>query len=231
MKKILLLGSQHGDEPLGDLLYEYIGKHHPERAPEIDFIIGNPQAKRKNVRFIESDLNRSYSGKGETYEERRAIELVRIIAKHHYSLVLDLHTTTCMQPPCLITASVDHPFIRYTSIGLVVYMNDKIVNSSLIGVCDEAISIEVNKTEINDAMLESLYMDILCFVNGAQPTTAKKVFEVIGLLRKSELSQADVERLRNFERSPQGFYPVLVGENSYKKHTEYLGFKTQLIAE
>lgn len=230
MKKVLLLGSQHGDELLGEQLYNHLLANHQDMLPHVDYIVANPNAKKKGVRFIESDLNRSYSGKNDTYEERRALELLSLIADKKYDLVLDLHTTTCRQPPCLITAATDHPFIRSSSIEKIVNMNHDIVRSSLIGVCKEAISIEINKQECDDAILELLVSDIKNFILDNATETVKETYEVSDLLRKNEVTESEAAGLQNFQKSPLGFYPVLVGENSYKKHTEYLGFKAYKVS-
>jgi hypothetical protein len=225
MKDILLLGSPHGDELLGDLLYRFIVNDHPTLLPHVDFMIGNPKAKAKKVRFIESDLNRSFNGNNNTYEERRAAAILRKIRANNYDLVLDLHTTTCRQPPCLIAVSTSQPFIASSSITTVVHMNHEIAKTSLIGVCEAAISIEVNKDRIDEGILRRLCDDMERFLAGKHARGNKNVYEVTGLLRKSELTEAETLQLENFKRSSHGFYPVLVGENSYKKHTEYLGFK------
>ncbi|HEX6416224.1 MAG TPA: succinylglutamate desuccinylase/aspartoacylase family protein [Candidatus Saccharimonadales bacterium] len=225
MKKILLLGSQHGDEPLGDTLFDYLRHNRPDMLEHVDFLIGNPEAKKRGIRFIESDLNRSYNGKHATFEERRASEILAFIEQGSYDLVLDLHTTTCVQPPCLITASISHPFIDASSVSKIVHMNHDIVRSSLIGVLKTAISIEVNRDEIDQTLLRSLVDDIERFITNRTSETKKEYYEVSALLRKSELSEQEAALLKNFHRAKAGFYPVLVGENSYKKHTDYLGFK------
>ena len=67
---ILLLGSPHGNEILGDVLYAYIQKHRRDLLPRVTFLIGNIKAKKAGVRYIESDLNRSYNNRRSTYEER-----------------------------------------------------------------------------------------------------------------------------------------------------------------
>lgn len=230
MKRVLLLGSQHGDELLGDQLHDYIVANHPDMTGYVDFIIANPAAKKKGVRFMESDLNRSYNGKNNTYEERRGAELLSIISSKEYDLVLDLHTTTCQQPPCIITASSGHPFIRASGIEKIVHMNHDIVRTSLIGVCEKAISIEINKQQCDGKMLELLIADIRNYMQDNAAKTAREIYEVSDLLRKDELSESEAAGLQNFQKTPLGFYPVLVGENSYKKHTEYLGFKAYKVS-
>lgn len=225
MKKLLLLGAQHGDEPLGDKLFDYLQNNRPDMLKYVDFLVANPEARKKSVRFIESDLNRSYNGRNATFEERRAGEILAFIEQGNYDLVLDLHTTTCVQPPCLITASISHPFITASNISKIVHMNHDIVRSSLIGVLKTAISIEVNREEIDETLLKSLVGDIDRFTADKTSEIKKEYYEVAGLLHKFEVSEQEADSLKNFHKAKAGFYPVLVGENSYKKHTDYLGFK------
>ena len=78
--KIAVIQNTHGDE--------INGLHFPSF---VDVFVGNPQAKEKGVRFIESDLNRSFNGKTDTIEERRAVELKKILSP--YDFVLDIHST------------------------------------------------------------------------------------------------------------------------------------------
>jgi len=228
MNNILLLGSQHGNELLGEHLYSYIARKRPELLSYITYKTGNLRAHKQNVRYLESDLNRSYNGKRVTYEERRAERLLRFIKKEAFDLVLDLHTTTCVQPPCLIIPSIHsdiRDFLRATSIENVVHMSHSIVTSSLIGVYSKAVSIEVNRANVTDEMMEELCNDIARYIRRISTNQFKKVYEVRHLLKKTELSTIQAAALRNFEQSTYGYYPILIGENSYKKYTEYLGFK------
>lgn len=226
MKKVLLLGSQHGNELLGEHLYFYIVKNRPTLKYYVEFVVANPAARQKKVRYIESDLNRSYNGKNSTYEERRANEIRSFIARGKFTLILDLHTTTCIQPPCLITSSVEHPFINASSVNHIVHMSHDIVRTSLIGVCEQAISIEINKNEAKiKATLSELCDDIERYLGDDIVTAQKSTYIVRELLKKSEMPPNELSKLRNFHKSKFGFYPILLGENSYKKQTNYLGFK------
>ena len=68
MKKILLLGSQHGNELLGEKLYQYMQTYRQELLPYVVFKIGNPEAHQKGVRYVESDMNRAYTPTPQTVE-------------------------------------------------------------------------------------------------------------------------------------------------------------------
>jgi succinylglutamate desuccinylase len=228
MKKILLLGSQHGNELLGDMLHAHIKAHRKELLPFVTFVVGNIRAKKAGVRFVESDLNRSYTGERKTYEQRRAARLLHFIRQENFDLVLDLHTTTCDQPPCLIVPELKGsvlPFLQACSIKRLVHMRHEIVQATLNGSCPQAVAVEVNKDAINHELLEDLANDIKRYLKNERLGIVRTVHEVNHLLGKNELSEADVKNLRNFQKSVHGFTPILVGENSYKKDTHYLGFK------
>ena len=227
MNKVLLLGSQHGNELLGKQLHNYIKLSRSELLPHITYRVGNPRAYKKGVRFIESDLNRSYTGYTTTYEEQRASKILSFIKKEQFDLVLDLHTTTCIQPPCFIVSHVTPLLKKYiggSSILNIVEMSHSIVQTSLIGVCPQSISIEVNE-HIDNTLLQELCNSIECFLGNVRLGKTRKIYKVSELLRKQDISTQQASKLHNFTKNSAGFYPILVGENSYKKHTDYLGFK------
>ena len=91
MKKILLLGSQHGNELLGEKLYKYIIKNRPELTNFVFYKVANLKAKRLGVRYIESDMNRSYNCGKDTYEKRRATKIIEYIKANNFDLVLHMH--------------------------------------------------------------------------------------------------------------------------------------------
>jgi succinylglutamate desuccinylase len=230
---IVLLGSQHGNELLGEDLYAYIKTARPELLPHVTYKVANPVAKKHGVRYVESDLNRSYGSKKATYEARRAQQLLRLFRQKAPTLVLDLHTTACVQPPCFIVAdsSRNGRFLRASSIVTLVEIKHEIVGSSLIGHLPQAVSIEINQNEArNPEVLEGLCDDIVRYIKNETHTRTKKLYIVEALLKKTEISAAEAATLQNFTRCLQGFYPVLVGENSYKKQTAYLGFKAANVA-
>lgn len=228
MNKILLLGFHHGNEKLGEYLFHYLRENRPDLLPYIDYKVANLRAKKLGVRYLESDMNRSYTGESTTYEMRRAARILREIKQESYNIVLDLHTTTCVQPPCFIVADIqaNRDFLTASSIRKIVVMQHEVVRSSLIGNFLHAVSIEINENEAaKEETLRELCNDIERYIKNTSYDHTKEIYEVSDLLKKSEISLADATKLHNFTRSSLGFYPILVGENSYKKQTNYLGFK------
>lgn len=230
--KILFVISQHGNEPLGRELVNFILARHPALMDSIDVIVGNPEAVEKNVRFVETDLNRSWGFTEDlTHEQKRAQELQRYISHSPATLVLDLHTTATNQPRCFIahsTSGTVGELIAASHIRNVVVMPDHIAEPSLIGKNAHAVSIEVSNSELNDELYESLATDIEAYLSGRYPHAEKDVFEVDEKILKSEYAGIDFSDARNFELHKQtNIYPVLIGENSYKKQTDYLGFRAK----
>ncbi|MFZ2513578.1 MAG: succinylglutamate desuccinylase/aspartoacylase family protein [Candidatus Saccharimonadales bacterium] len=75
-KKIVIVGSQHGNEPLGELLKEHMKSY--DIIPGVHFITANPRAIQAGKRYIETDMNRSFD-RLDTYEGRRASALRRLL--------------------------------------------------------------------------------------------------------------------------------------------------------
>lgn len=232
--KILLLGSQHGNELLGDELYTYIQTYFAHLLPYITFKIGNPKAHARGVRFIESDLNRSYLPTAETYEEKRAQELRDYIAKEKFDLILDLHTTVCTQTPCFIVPEISEevrPFLTASAIDKIVLVRDALVHTSLVGVEPRAVAIEVANEDISPKLLNNLCIDIEAYIQNKALHRLKMVYTVNSLLAKTEVPEEEISSLVNFQPSPRGFIPILVGTgyNSYKESTHFLGFKADSV--
>lgn len=225
--KILLVASQHGNEYLGEKLYKYIQGKRPELLQHIECVVANPQARAKRIRYLASDMNRSYNGNQVTHEEQLASALLDKICSGGYDLVLDLHTTACQQPDSLILASINSKnrrFLQASSIQHFVIMEKKIASTALNGVVPESVSVEVNQ-DISQADLESLCDDIERFIANEASKTQKFVYKA-SPLNKNEVDSEQLAELRNFELSSRGFYPILVGEGAYQKHGyEYVGFK------
>jgi succinylglutamate desuccinylase len=91
MSKILVVGSTHGHEKIGLKVIETLRGLAIDPAL-LDFEIGNPEASKRSVRLIESDLNRVFPGKEHgTHEEMRAYALSEKIRAA--DVVIDIHST------------------------------------------------------------------------------------------------------------------------------------------
>jgi succinylglutamate desuccinylase len=88
-KEILIAVATHGNERIGVEVVKNLVEQKLDRF--FDFLIANPKALKKNTRFIDSDLNRSYPGndKSDKYEEKLAAKNIKIAKRYKY--VIDLH--------------------------------------------------------------------------------------------------------------------------------------------
>lgn len=90
MNSTLIIGATHGNEPIGVRALESL----ETTRRDFDWVIGNPRAYQANVRFTDTDLNRSGPGDSGSllYEERRAAELIAL--SKQYQSVIDIHGTS-----------------------------------------------------------------------------------------------------------------------------------------
>ncbi|MFB6144746.1 MAG: succinylglutamate desuccinylase/aspartoacylase family protein [Candidatus Nanohaloarchaea archaeon] len=95
--QLAVVGSIHGDEPAGKKAIEKIISRHRFRKP-VRFIVANEKALEEDVRYLDSDLNRSFPGDAgsSSHEERLASEILEQVRG---KTVLDLHTTHSYPEP------------------------------------------------------------------------------------------------------------------------------------
>lgn len=89
---VAIFGGVHGDEQAGILTVDYLIKNLQLKKGVVHLVYANPRAIEKNVRFTEKNLNRCFvsdSCAGDAYEEKRAVELMKILDS--CDALLDLH--------------------------------------------------------------------------------------------------------------------------------------------
>lgn len=221
MKNILFVGSQHGDERLGICLYEYIKYTDPQLAESATYLCANPLAFAQNVRFTESDMNRSYQSSDDpSYEHQRAQYILSYIDSHDFDYVLDFHTSTSDVDVLFISPKIDgvrREIIASSDIGNIVVMPEDIVRHSLIGTCPLAISVECNEIVAQGLeMLDRLTEFVGNLASGKTVSMKRNIYSISRLLYKEDLAEG--EKVANYEKIQSGLYPVLYGEKSYKDY-------------
>lgn len=95
--KILVIGGMHGNEMLGIDLVKSLQENPLEN---IDSVLANEEAIKRNKRFVKQDLNRSFPGVKSSgiYEQQRPIELLKMCKE--YDIVFDFHNTFCPDNDC-----------------------------------------------------------------------------------------------------------------------------------
>jgi hypothetical protein len=104
-KNILVIGGTHGDEPIGIAIVEDLIM---DRTEGIEGLIANPGAVAKNIRFIETDLNRSFGVVNPlTLEEQRAEQIKPYLKQA--DLIIEFHDTYAENNTCAIVTGSLNP--------------------------------------------------------------------------------------------------------------------------
>jgi Succinylglutamate desuccinylase / Aspartoacylase family len=207
----------HGDEKLGPRLGHYMQTERPDLLQHVDYICGNPRAaaKEPSVRYVETDLNRSYkpqNGVPKSYEEKRAQRILEQIDDTGYDYVLDIHTSRSDVDRFFLanrrTAAVD-AVIAASPIDRVVIMPDHIVDVSLIGRVPNAIALEYARSVPEEQGVEECTLIIDSLVSGVSQVKPheREFFYVTRTIPRDD----EPTNGRNFELCPEGYYPVIYG--------------------
>ena len=205
-RNIVFVAGIHGDEqmPVKAL-----------RENNTPFILGNPEAYERSLRFINFDLNSSFGTKDEGQELIRASEILKEIGEN--DLVVDFHSTTAVTSPFIII--VDEKMLPFaTRIGLlnVVIMKYNIKHGRALINYRKGVSVEVGNHNSKES-----YNNTLQIVNNVRSGQKFpiKVFEVYGKI-------TEPGKYINFQEHPGGFIPVLAGEAAY----DFYGLKARRIS-
>ena len=225
---ILIIGATHGNELLGPKLYERLLRKRSPLLEHLDFIIGNPRAYAQRVRYIESDLNRSYGQGNTTYEERRANEIQQYINDTRPDLVVDMHTTTTVQPNIVIVGNTTNhqvkTFLRACHLHQILKVQPMHDSASIT---DNLIAYEVPNRNISPALLDEIESDLMRFVAGETHDGSRLLYEMTEKIYQKDVTPAQFKTFVNFEMHPLGYIPIMTGNNSYKRQTDYYGFKSR----
>ena len=151
---LIVFGGMHGNEPAGIEAIELMAKMlvvEPITNPDFEYrgtflgLIGNLQAVQKNQRFIQNDLNRSWTQENLTIVERsdetdlqdELLEIKQILSvvrqtineiKPQKAIVLDLHTTSSYGG--IFTITTDDP----ESVRIAVELHAPVIKGMLKGI-------------------------------------------------------------------------------------------------
>lgn len=211
-----LVCCMHGDERFGLTVFEALRKDFEQRKDTM-LILANEEALARDVRFLESDLNRSFPGKQNgTFEERLAYALCPLL--HAPKYFLDIHTTTSDIRLTPIVTNLDQgtrDILALTDSSEIVIVNQAAADHALIGQVMHGVSLEFGEAY---AKTPAAFADILHIIDGLRSqivTSVKKrrVFYLDGIIPKSAVLSADA---RNFQYIPElDAYPFLLHERAY----------------
>ncbi len=242
-KEVLLIAYTHGNEPIGMLVVKELLKN-KILAEKFNYVIGNPRALEKKVRFIDVDLNRSAPGKknSKLYEEQRAYDLVRLFKDYKY--VIDFHSTTANNRTVIIIPRLD---IYSLALALAFDIDEILIwppsnMKSKIGPLmqykDYGIEIEVGIKNYNKSILDNLVKVVSKFLltkilktdinykNLECKLDNKKVYLVGEKILLGEIKNISLKDHKPVLINGEIFTPLLFG-----KHKGLLGYKMKPIGK
>jgi hypothetical protein len=237
--KILVMWP-HGDETLGARLGYHIATERPELLHHVDYMCGNPlaAAQQPAIRHTAdgTDLNRSFRPKDPntlSYEEQRAAKVMSLINTIGYDYVLDIHTSTTECDRMLLAnhrnGAVD-AMVAASPITRTVLMPDHIAGVALIGLVPNSISIEYARPVAEEKGVEECVTMIEGLIAGKSLVRPmeREFYHISDPVPKAEDPGIDLPDFVWFDDpdTGKGYYPVLFGENSYRKDPTkpYIGF-------
>ncbi len=214
--RLAIVCCQHGNERYGLTIFEYISSH-LSSFPGVKLILANEPAIEQNIRFIETDLNRSFPGSlGGTQEERLAHDLLREVAGIPY--LLDIHTTTSdIRIIPILTALNDQTkhIVNLTSSREVVLIEPPLSGHSLIGNVPAGVSLEFgNPFSKTQTALQETLSTIRGILNSTHTNPSpRELFRVDGNIPKSTPIPSDAANFKHIDSL--GVYPILLHEAAY----------------
>lgn len=203
---MLLIYCLHGDE----VVTEEVALKVSKKKPEVNILLGNLKARKKQVRYIETDLNRSFGIGQESMESKRAEDLKEQLNSSSHKLIIDLHTTKAEMSPCVIVTDLNQLNLA-GKIGIerVIYMTPEFSSgASLIENIENSISLEFHPDKESKTTVCNKILQI-------QPNkNVITAFEVYFL--KEIVKGAFDPKIKNFQELSDGTYPVFSGEPAYK---------------
>ena len=227
--RILAIISTHGNELLGPNLLAYMLAKRSKLLEDMEFIIANPRAYAKNVRYIESDLNRSYGLGLDTYESQRAKVIEERIRLLKPGLVLDFHTTTTEQPDILITADKDNEvvqrFINSSAVKDVLAVEPL---NDITTVVSNFVAYEVPNSHLNDDLYEQICTDIARYLDEEAVDQERTFYKMTGKILPEE--ERNIAGLENFVYNDElQAIPAFLGEEAYRRDGTYAGFRLKVL--
>ncbi len=225
-KKILFITALHGNEGFAVDLIKKIEEKYDKEKFNFDWVIGNPNAHKQNVRFTDTDLNRIAPGNinSENYEEKRAAELIEL--SKNYSLVVDIHGTNANSG---IFTLVSNPTIENLIVAtslpvknIVIWASQSSKTSGPVTQFLNCPAVEIECGPKSSPEIQSELKNIISkILENRQPkleeiisnVEGKNFFQVYGSIEETDTS--NMKEFKETEVHGEKFYPLLV--NSYKQ--------------
>lgn len=208
-KQLLISVATHGDERFSIPVVKQLLKKY-----NFDWRVNNPEAFDRNVRYVESDMNRIGPGskKSIVYEERQAFANIEFARK--YNQVIDIHGSTSN---CGVFLILSDPHWRNVELAKQLDVKNVVLWPSLLstGPLTQFIpnSLEIECGPMDDPKISKELKRVLKnFLRGKPRQTVQNFYIVTGCLR------GDIKKkMRDFEETiykGEKFTPLLVDQYS-----------------
>lgn len=249
--EITIVGCLHGDEIIGKRVIDKLKKI-KLKGGSLKLIVANEKAMEKKQRIIASDLNRSFPGKKKGgHEEHLAYLIKKEIEKS--DLVIDIHATTSNFARLAIITNLQKQtknMLRLLPCKEVALMKKAVFGGGeMIRFAKVGIGIEYGPDKTGNNYKKALdeilaILKNLGMINGAKKTFSKKeLYTVRGAYKTAPNFKAS-QKIKNFKlirkgeiigeiagkkvKSKSNFYPIFVGEKSYKGTLAIMADKSKL---
>lgn len=193
----------HGNEKIGEEIVERLKSKGLDKF--FDCLTANPEAAKKNIRFMEADLNRSYPGKENSniYELRQASKNLKIARK--YKFVIDIHEASSGINDFIIIPrerGVSLFPLNLINLDTVLFWPDP--SGPISQILDNSIELEFGTKDRDRNKIISKAIKILeDFIKQKPSTKKKKFYYVYGKLMLEDFQKIAIK---------ESFYPLLTGQ-------------------
>ncbi len=247
--QILINVCTHGDEQIGLQVVERL-KQLDVLTSSTTVLVANEAALKADVRFIETDLNRSFPGDpGGSLEEQLAHSLRPTISAA--DVVLDIHSTKSDLKDAIIVTKLTPKTLEYIQVigpRNLIFMNIG-TGTALISQAKIGIAFEYGQDTEESAIAGTVLgiERLMKYLNSATEEVTQKfdtmnIYEVYSDAKRPE-GYTILPSVQNYVRVEEGepyatngseviiaeeaFYPILFGEKTYKT---YFGFKAHKLS-
>jgi predicted deacylase len=240
--EIAIVAAIHGDEPCGVHAVETLRDEPPALTQPVKCVIANERARDRDVRYINTDLNRAFPGEpnAEAYEQQLAADLLDELRG---CTTLALHATKSTATPFAITPEIG-PLAETVcpQLSIEALVEAGACVETALGAYIDAIEVECGRqgTEQASETAVQLVSEFLAATGAIPdidaPERTLPVYRLHDCLPKRDATAYDV-LATNFERVDTGapyatingepqiaeeaFYPVLLSANGYESQFGY----------
>jgi predicted deacylase len=247
--RIAVVGSIHGDEPEGAKAIERLLADNLGYSRPVKYIVANPPALERNVRYIDADMNRVFPGDAESEDLERRLA-ARVCEETAGYTTLALHSTRSKPEPFALVSRCDPDVLGLASKLPVEHIVDEsALSEGSYTNCGSVVSVECGCQGTDEAAdaaerVVRAFLDVTGAVEtGYEPNEGEPEYFEIGEAVPKEPGKehellvenfAEVREDETYARSggepviaDRSFYPILMSEDGY---AEVLGYRGRKVA-